>query len=185
MGHKGPKAKWVTSVAVTLDIWKLKTLLCYFYFGFSLKKCWITQVENTGFLWGKILQIPAGASLTRQSNTNISRELKLTSSESFLPQVLTDAVITQSLKLMNCTKVPLYFRLFLSTPFSLSSTDPKKNTKTSHSKKEEREQQPQHVLYPQQNMLVGSKIIILCQNREFSNWCVSVAQIYHRKTQLP
>ncbi|NXR79307.1 DLEC1 protein, partial [Pycnonotus jocosus] len=71
--------------------------------------------------------------------------------------VLTDAVITQSLKLMNCTKVPLYFRLFLSTPstpFSLSSTDPKKSTKTSHGKKEERGQQPQHVLYPQQNMLV-------------------------------
>ncbi|KAI1242552.1 Deleted in lung and esophageal cancer protein 1, partial [Lamprotornis superbus] len=71
--------------------------------------------------------------------------------------VLTDAVITQSLKLMNCTKVPLYFRLFLSTPsmpFSLSSADPKKSTKTSHSKKEEREQQLQHVLYPEQNMLV-------------------------------
>ncbi|XP_037985052.1 deleted in lung and esophageal cancer protein 1 [Motacilla alba alba] len=71
--------------------------------------------------------------------------------------VLTDAVITQSLKLMNCTKVRLYFRLFLSTPsmpFSLSSTDPKKNTETSPSKKEEREQQLQHVLYPQQNMLV-------------------------------
>ncbi|NXH90409.1 DLEC1 protein, partial [Edolisoma coerulescens] len=71
--------------------------------------------------------------------------------------VLTDSVITQSLKLTNCTKVPLHFRLFLSTPstpFSLSSADPKKSTKTSHSKKEEREQQPQHVLYPQQNMLV-------------------------------
>ncbi|KAF4800195.1 Deleted in lung and esophageal cancer protein 1 [Turdus rufiventris] len=71
--------------------------------------------------------------------------------------VLTDSVITQSLKLMNCTKVPLYFRLFLSTPslpFSFSSTDPKKSTKTSHSKKEGREQQLQRVLYPQQNMLV-------------------------------
>ncbi|XP_005424410.2 deleted in lung and esophageal cancer protein 1 [Geospiza fortis] len=71
--------------------------------------------------------------------------------------VLTDAVITQSLKLMNCTKVRLYFRLFLSTPsmpFSLSSPDPKKSTGTSHSKKEERKQQLQHVLYPQQNMLV-------------------------------
>ncbi|NXH07503.1 DLEC1 protein, partial [Loxia leucoptera] len=71
--------------------------------------------------------------------------------------VLTDAVITQSLKLMNCTKVRLFFRLFLSTPsmpFSLSSTDLKKSTETSHSKKEEREQQLQHVLYPQQNMLV-------------------------------
>ncbi|KAL2307147.1 hypothetical protein Nmel_000095 [Mimus melanotis] len=71
--------------------------------------------------------------------------------------VLIDAVITQSLKLMNCTRVPLYFRLFLSTPsmpFSLSSADPKKSTKTSHSKKEEREQQLQHVLYPEQNMLV-------------------------------
>lgn len=124
--------------------------------------------------------------MTRQSNTNLSRELKLTSSESFLPQVLKDAVITQSLKLMNCTKAPLYFRLFLSTPsmpFSLSSTDPEKTTKISHSKKEEREQQPQRVLYPQQNMLVGSKIIILCQNREFSNCCVSVVQMNHRKTQ--
>ncbi|KAM6104665.1 deleted in lung and esophageal cancer protein 1 [Theristicus caerulescens] len=68
--------------------------------------------------------------------------------------VLTDSVMTQSLKLINCTKVPLYFRLLLSTPFSLSSTDPKKSTKTSHSKKEEKEQQPQLVLYPQQNMLV-------------------------------
>ncbi|KFV40731.1 Deleted in lung and esophageal cancer protein 1, partial [Gavia stellata] len=68
--------------------------------------------------------------------------------------VLTDSVMTQSLKLINCTKVPLYFRLLLSTPFSLSSTDPKNSTKTSHSKKEEKEQQPQLVLYPQQNMLV-------------------------------
>uniref|UniRef100_A0A663EY65 DLEC1 cilia and flagella associated protein n=1 Tax=Aquila chrysaetos chrysaetos TaxID=223781 RepID=A0A663EY65_AQUCH len=68
--------------------------------------------------------------------------------------VLTDSVMTQSLKLINCTKVPLYFRLLLSTPFSLSSTDPKKSTKTSHSKKEEKEQHPQLVLYPQQNMLV-------------------------------
>ncbi|NXV87655.1 DLEC1 protein, partial [Calonectris borealis] len=68
--------------------------------------------------------------------------------------VLTDSVMTQSLKLINCTKVPLYFRLLLSTPFSLSSTDLKKSTKTSHSKKEEKEQQPQLVLYPQQNMLV-------------------------------
>ncbi|KFW92213.1 Deleted in lung and esophageal cancer protein 1, partial [Phalacrocorax carbo] len=68
--------------------------------------------------------------------------------------VLTDSVMTQSLKLINCTKVPLYFRLRLSTPFSLSSTDPKKSTKTSHSKKEEKGQQPQLVLYPQQNMLV-------------------------------
>uniref|UniRef100_A0A8C3XXP0 DLEC1 cilia and flagella associated protein n=1 Tax=Catharus ustulatus TaxID=91951 RepID=A0A8C3XXP0_CATUS len=69
--------------------------------------------------------------------------------------VLTDSVITQSLKLMNCTKAPLYFRLFLSTPslpFSFSA-DPKSSTKTSHSK-EGREQQLQHVLYPQQNMLV-------------------------------
>ncbi|NXW46967.1 DLEC1 protein, partial [Nyctiprogne leucopyga] len=68
--------------------------------------------------------------------------------------VLTDSVMTQSLKLINCTKVPLYFRLLLSTPFSLSSTDPRKITKTSHSKKEEKEQKPQLVLYPQQNMLV-------------------------------
>ncbi|PKK32004.1 deleted in lung and esophageal cancer 1 [Columba livia] len=68
--------------------------------------------------------------------------------------VLTDSVMTQSLKLLNCTKVPLYFRLLLSTPFSLSSTDPKMSTKTSHSKKEEKEQQPQLVLYPQQNTLV-------------------------------
>ncbi|XP_068790252.1 deleted in lung and esophageal cancer protein 1 isoform X2 [Struthio camelus] len=68
--------------------------------------------------------------------------------------VLTDSVMTQSLKLINCTKVPLYFRLLLSTPFSLSSTDPKKSTKTSHSNKEEKEQQPQFALYPQQNMLV-------------------------------
>ncbi|NWX44937.1 DLEC1 protein, partial [Steatornis caripensis] len=68
--------------------------------------------------------------------------------------VLTDSVMTQSLKLINCTKVPLYFRLLLSTPFSLSSTDPKKSAKTSHSKKEEKEHQPQLVLYPQQNLLV-------------------------------
>ncbi|XP_050174135.1 deleted in lung and esophageal cancer protein 1 [Myiozetetes cayanensis] len=68
--------------------------------------------------------------------------------------VLTDSVVTQSLKLINCTKVPLYFRLLLSPPFSVSGADPKKGTKTSHSEKEEREHQPQHVLYPQQNMLV-------------------------------
>ncbi|XP_053916144.1 deleted in lung and esophageal cancer protein 1 isoform X3 [Cuculus canorus] len=71
-----------------------------------------------------------------------------------LSRVLTDSVMTQSLKLINCTKVPLYFRLLLSTPFSVSSTDPKKSTKTSHSKKEEKEHQPQLVLYPQQNILV-------------------------------
>lgn len=119
--------------------------------------------------------------MTRQTNTNLSGELKLTGLESFLLQVLTDLVMTQSLKLINCTKVPLYFRLLLSTPFSLSSTDPKMSTKTSHSKKEGKEQQPQLVLYPQQNMLVGSKIIILCQNRQFSNWGVSVAQMNRKK----
>ncbi|XP_069715340.1 deleted in lung and esophageal cancer protein 1 [Phaenicophaeus curvirostris] len=74
--------------------------------------------------------------------------------DAHLSRVLTDSVMTQSLKLINCTKVPLYFRLLLSTPFSVSSTDPKKSTKTSHSKKEEKEQQPQLVLYPQQNILV-------------------------------
>ncbi|KAM9573313.1 deleted in lung and esophageal cancer protein 1 isoform 2-T2 [Guaruba guarouba] len=68
--------------------------------------------------------------------------------------VLTNSVMTQSLKLINYTKVPLYFRLLLSTPFSLSSTDPQKSIKTSHSKREEEEHQPQLVLYPQQNMLV-------------------------------
>ncbi|NXY82619.1 DLEC1 protein, partial [Alcedo cyanopectus] len=60
--------------------------------------------------------------------------------------VLTDSVMTQSLKLTNCTKTPLDFRLLLSTPFSLSSTDPKKSKK--------KDQPLQHVLYPQQNMLV-------------------------------
>ncbi|XP_009952310.1 PREDICTED: deleted in lung and esophageal cancer protein 1, partial [Leptosomus discolor] len=78
--------------------------------------------------------------------------------------VLTDSVMTQSLKLINCNKVPLYFRLLLSTPFSLCSTDPKKSTKTSHSKKEEEEQQPQLVLYPQQNMLVK---VSFCTTPEF------------------
>uniref|UniRef100_A0A8C6Z7S2 DLEC1 cilia and flagella associated protein n=1 Tax=Nothoprocta perdicaria TaxID=30464 RepID=A0A8C6Z7S2_NOTPE len=68
--------------------------------------------------------------------------------------VLTDSVMTQSLKLINCTKVPLSFRLLLSTPFSLSSTDPQKSTKTSHNSKEENEQQLQLALYPQQNTLV-------------------------------
>uniref|UniRef100_A0A8B9IRW2 DLEC1 cilia and flagella associated protein n=1 Tax=Amazona collaria TaxID=241587 RepID=A0A8B9IRW2_9PSIT len=68
--------------------------------------------------------------------------------------VLTNSVMTQSLKLINYTKVPLYFRLLLSTPFSLSSTDPQKSIKTSHSKREEEGHQPQLVLYPQQNMLV-------------------------------
>ncbi|XP_009941410.2 deleted in lung and esophageal cancer protein 1 [Opisthocomus hoazin] len=71
-----------------------------------------------------------------------------------LSGVLTDSVMTQSLKLINCTKAPLYFRLLLSTPFSLSSTDPKKSTKTSHSKEKEKEQQPRLVLYPQQTTLV-------------------------------
>ncbi|KAM8810458.1 deleted in lung and esophageal cancer protein 1 [Eudromia elegans] len=68
--------------------------------------------------------------------------------------VLTDSVMTQSLKLTNCTKVPLYFRLLLSTPFSLSSTEPQKSTKTSRSSKEEKEQQLQLALHPQQNILV-------------------------------
>ncbi|XP_071416735.1 deleted in lung and esophageal cancer protein 1 [Pithys albifrons albifrons] len=71
-----------------------------------------------------------------------------------LLEVLTDSVMTQSLKLINCTKAPLYFRLLLSMPFSVSSADPQKSTKTSHSKKEGREHQLQYVLYPQQNMLV-------------------------------
>ncbi|XP_008500453.2 deleted in lung and esophageal cancer protein 1 [Calypte anna] len=71
-----------------------------------------------------------------------------------LSGVLTDSIMTQKLRLINRTKVPLYFRLLLSTPFSLSSTAPKKSTKTPHSKEEEIEQQPQLVLYPQQNMLV-------------------------------
>lgn len=102
--------------------------------------------------------------MSRQTSTTLSRELKLTSFESFLHQVLTNSVMTQSLKLINYTKVPLYFRLLLSTPFSLFSTDPQKSTKTSHSKREEEGQQPQLVLYPQQNMLVGSKIIMLCQD---------------------
>ncbi|XP_010004306.1 PREDICTED: deleted in lung and esophageal cancer protein 1, partial [Chaetura pelagica] len=71
-----------------------------------------------------------------------------------LSGVLTDSATTQSLKLVNRSKVPLYFRLLLSVPFSLSSTDPKKSTKRSHSKKEKKEQELQLVLYPQQNMLV-------------------------------
>eukprot|EP00076_Gallus_gallus_P007092 XP_003640722.2 deleted in lung and esophageal cancer protein 1 [Gallus gallus] len=68
--------------------------------------------------------------------------------------VLSDSVLTQSLKLTNCTKVPLYFSLLLSAPFSLTSTDLKKITNTFHSETEETEQEPQLVLYPQQNMLV-------------------------------
>uniref|UniRef100_A0A8C2TIS8 DLEC1 cilia and flagella associated protein n=1 Tax=Coturnix japonica TaxID=93934 RepID=A0A8C2TIS8_COTJA len=69
--------------------------------------------------------------------------------------VLTDSVQTQSLKLTNCTQVPLYFRLLLTAPFSLEiSTDLKKSTKTSRSEKRETEQQPQLVLYPQQSMVV-------------------------------
>uniref|UniRef100_A0A8V1A8F0 DLEC1 cilia and flagella associated protein n=1 Tax=Gallus gallus TaxID=9031 RepID=A0A8V1A8F0_CHICK len=68
--------------------------------------------------------------------------------------VLSDSVLTQSLKLTNCTKVPLYFSLLLSAPFSLTSTDLKKSTNTFHSETEETEQEPQLVLYPQQNMLV-------------------------------
>ncbi|XP_021244314.1 deleted in lung and esophageal cancer protein 1 isoform X2 [Numida meleagris] len=68
--------------------------------------------------------------------------------------VLTDSVLTQSLKLINGTKVPLYFRLLLSAPFSLASTDLKRSTKTSHSENEGTGWQPQLVLYPQQNMLV-------------------------------
>ncbi|XP_068002023.1 deleted in lung and esophageal cancer protein 1 [Melanerpes formicivorus] len=63
------------------------------------------------------------------------------------PGVVTDSVMSQALKLINCTKVPLYFRLLLSTPFSLSIT------KTSQKKKKIK-QQTQFVLYPQQNMLV-------------------------------
>ncbi|KAM4705192.1 deleted in lung and esophageal cancer protein 1 [Rhinophrynus dorsalis] len=67
-------------------------------------------------------------------------------------QILTKSVTTQSLKLLNCTETPLYFRLLLSSPFSVSSIDPTKSIKTSHSDRDE--QGEQLVLHPQQNTLV-------------------------------
>lgn len=95
--------------------------------------------------------------LNDQASPNLAEEFKLTRRESFPHQPLTDSVKTQSLKLTNCTKVPLRFRLLLSTPFSLSSTDPHSSATTPPSKQEGKGQQPQLVLYPQQHALVGSE----------------------------
>lgn len=65
--------------------------------------------------------------------------------------ILTETLTTRSLKLINSTETPLYFRLLLSCPFTISGIDTTKNLKTSHS---DRDEQGQLVLYPQQNMLV-------------------------------
>ncbi|XP_075444055.1 deleted in lung and esophageal cancer protein 1 isoform X2 [Ascaphus truei] len=67
-------------------------------------------------------------------------------------QILTEFVTTRNLKLRNSTETPLYFRLLLSKPFTLSSIDPNKSVATSHSDREE--QGTQMVLQPQQNSLV-------------------------------
>ncbi|XP_077347356.1 deleted in lung and esophageal cancer protein 1 [Lithobates pipiens] len=66
--------------------------------------------------------------------------------------ILTDIETTQSLKLINCTETPLYFRLLLSKPFSVSAIDPNKSVRTSQSDREE--WGGQMVLHPQQNTLV-------------------------------
>ncbi|XP_075778976.1 deleted in lung and esophageal cancer protein 1 isoform X2 [Pelodiscus sinensis] len=62
--------------------------------------------------------------------------------------VLTESVITYNLKLTNSTEAPLHFKILLSMPFTVSSIDPNKNLKTSHTNREEL------LLHPQQNMLV-------------------------------
>ncbi|XP_068092036.1 deleted in lung and esophageal cancer protein 1 isoform X2 [Hyperolius riggenbachi] len=67
-------------------------------------------------------------------------------------QIQTEFETTRNLKLMNFTETPLYFRLLLSKPFSISATDPIKILQTSQSDREERA--GQMVLHPQQNMLV-------------------------------
>uniref|UniRef100_A0A8C0GUZ5 DLEC1 cilia and flagella associated protein n=1 Tax=Chelonoidis abingdonii TaxID=106734 RepID=A0A8C0GUZ5_CHEAB len=66
--------------------------------------------------------------------------------------VLTESVITHNLKLTNSTEAPLHFRILLSVPFTVSSIDPNRSLKTSHSDREE--QGKQLLLHPQQNMLV-------------------------------
>ncbi|TFK04449.1 gamma-tubulin complex component 2 [Platysternon megacephalum] len=69
-----------------------------------------------------------------------------------LSGVLTESVITHNLKLTNSTEAPLHFRILLSVPFTVSSIDPNRSLKTSHSDREE--QGKQLLLHPQQNMLV-------------------------------
>ncbi|XP_073190809.1 deleted in lung and esophageal cancer protein 1 isoform X3 [Lepidochelys kempii] len=69
-----------------------------------------------------------------------------------LSGVLTDSVLTHNLKLTNSTEAPLHFRILLSVPFAVSSIDPNRSLKTSHSDREE--QGKQFLLHPQQNVLV-------------------------------
>ncbi|XP_043365668.1 deleted in lung and esophageal cancer protein 1 isoform X2 [Dermochelys coriacea] len=69
-----------------------------------------------------------------------------------LSGVLTESVITHNLKLTNSTEAPLHFRILLSVPFAVSSIDPNRSLKTSHSDREE--QGKQLLLHPQQNVLV-------------------------------
>ncbi|XP_018408981.1 PREDICTED: deleted in lung and esophageal cancer protein 1 [Nanorana parkeri] len=66
--------------------------------------------------------------------------------------ILTDIATTRNMKLINCTETPLYFRLLLSNPFSVSAIDPNKSVRTSQSDREDRGEQI--VLHPQQNTLV-------------------------------
>ncbi|XP_075068288.1 deleted in lung and esophageal cancer protein 1 isoform X2 [Mixophyes fleayi] len=66
--------------------------------------------------------------------------------------ILTQFETTRNLKLMNCTETPLYFRLLMSKPFSISAIDPKESLRTSQSDREE--QGEQIVLHPQQHALV-------------------------------
>nr|XP_048693431.1 deleted in lung and esophageal cancer protein 1 isoform X2 [Caretta caretta] len=69
-----------------------------------------------------------------------------------LSGVLTESVLTHNLKLTNSTEAPLHFRILLSVPFTVSSIDPNRSLKTSHSDREE--QGKQLLLHPQQNVLV-------------------------------
>ncbi|XP_074841264.1 deleted in lung and esophageal cancer protein 1 [Carettochelys insculpta] len=66
--------------------------------------------------------------------------------------VLTESVTTHNLKLTNSTEAPLHFKILLSEPFTVSSTDPNKSLKTSNRDREE--QRKLLLLHPQQNMLV-------------------------------
>ncbi|KAM4689079.1 deleted in lung and esophageal cancer protein 1 [Discoglossus pictus] len=67
-------------------------------------------------------------------------------------RILTEFITTRKLKLINGTETPLYFRLLLSKPFSISAIDPKKSIKTSQSEREE--PAGEMVLQPQQNTMV-------------------------------
>uniref|UniRef100_A0A1B8YA02 Deleted in lung and esophageal cancer protein 1 n=1 Tax=Xenopus tropicalis TaxID=8364 RepID=A0A1B8YA02_XENTR len=66
-------------------------------------------------------------------------------------QILTEFLTTQSLKLKNCTEMPLSFRLLVPKPFVASAADPNGSMKSSQNREA---QEKDIVLHPQQNILV-------------------------------